>query len=113
MTYTDVVDGMQIMDVTYIGLPPKGTPPTFDIVKHVDCEPYEAIEMRTGERKTYTHYVYSVARLEWDAHEGWWQFRSVGTRWLEAKPTEAVVNMILKFCEDKAKELVYEDGGGD
>jgi len=113
MEYTGVVDGLQIRDVTYVGLPPTGTPPKYDIVKHVDCEPYVAVDGRTGERKTYTHYVYSVGCLEWDAHNGWWQFRSVGTRWLEAKPTEAVVNMILKFCEDKAKELVYEDGGGD
>ncbi len=108
MEYTDIVDGFQIRDVTYIGLPPKDTSPRYDIVNHVDCEPYEAINVETGKRQTYTHYVYSVACLEWDRHEGWWRFRSVGTRWLEAKPSEAVVNMILKFCDDKAKELQYE-----
>lgn len=112
MTYTDIVDGFQIKDVTYIGLPPKDTPPQYDIVRHVDCEPYEAIDMKTGKRQIYTHYVYSVARLEWDAHNGWWQFRSIGTRWLEEsdqkRVTDAVVSMILKFCEEKAEELQDE-----
>ena len=107
--YTDIVDGYQIRDVTYIGLPPKDTPPTFDIVKHVDCEPFEAVNMETGKRQTYTHYTYSVAFLRWDAHEDWWRFEPVGTRWLEDKPSETVIDMVLKFCEKKAKELNEND----
>ena len=31
-------------------------------------------------------------------------------RWLEEKPSEAVVDMVLKFAEEKAKELEMEDG---
>ena len=109
MNYTGIVDGYQIRDVTYIGLPPKDTQPTFDIVKWEDCEPHRAINLETGEERTVTRYCYSVAFLEWDRHEGWWRFRSVGTRWLEAKPTDAVVNMVLTFCDVKAKELQYEE----
>ena len=108
MEYTDIVDGYQIRDVTYIGLPPKDTPTTFDIVKWFDCEPQKVRDLRTSKLKTMTRYCYSVAFLEWDRHEGWWRFRSVGTRWLEEKPTDAVVNMVLKFCDEKAKELQYE-----
>ena len=111
MTYTDIVDGYQIRDVTYIGLPPKDTPPTFDIVRWYDIEPRRAIDMMTGEEKTITRCCYSVAFLEWDRHEEWWQFRSVGTRWLEENPPETVVKMILEFCEEKAKEL--QDGSDD
>ena len=33
MNYTGRIDGFQIRDVTYIGLPPKSTPPQYDIVK--------------------------------------------------------------------------------
>lgn len=62
MNYTDIIDGYQIRDVTFIGLPPKDTSPRYDIVKHVDCEPYEAINLVTGKRQTYTHYVYTEAR---------------------------------------------------
>ena len=113
MTYTDIVDGYQISDVTYIGLPPKDTPPTFDVVRWYDCEPHRAIDMRTGEVKTVTRCCYSVAFLEWDRHEEWWRFRSVGTRWLEEsdqkRVTDAVVQMILKFCEEKAKEIVNDE----
>lgn len=109
MEYTGIIDGFQIRDVTYIGLPPKDTPIQYDIIKHVDCDPYEAINAATGKREMYSHYVFSVARLVWDRHEGWWQFRSIGTRWLTEAPSVAVVNMVLKFCDEKAKELQYED----
>lgn len=111
MNYTDIVNGYQIRDVTYIGLPPKDAPPKYDIVRWYDCEPHRAINMMTGEEMTVTRCCYSVAFLEWDRHEGWWRFHSVGTRWLEEldqkRVTDAVVNMVLKFCDDKAKELQY------
>ena len=107
MNYTDIIDGYQIRDVVYIGLPPTGTPPTYDVVKHVDCDPQEVVSLETGERETITRYCFSVAHIKWDAHERWWQFRSILTRWLEENPPETVVQMILKFCEEKAKELQY------
>ena len=109
MTYTDIVDGYQIRDVTYIGLPPKDTPPRYDIVRHVDCEPFEAVDLETGKRGTHTHYVYSVGVVEWNRHEEDWDFRSVGTRWLVEKPSEAVVDMVLAFCEEKGREIRDED----
>ena len=109
MTYTDRVDGFQIRDVTYLGLPPKDTPPTFDIVKWVQCEPYQARDFRTGERKTYTEYCYSVGSLVWDKHDGGFDFRSVGLRWLESLPNKDVVDMVLRFAHEKSKELLRED----
>ena len=33
------------------------------------------------------------------------QFRSVGLRLFEEKPSEAVMNMILNFCAEKEKEI--------
>ena len=45
MNYTGRIDGFQIRDVTYIGLPPQSTPPQYDIVKWVKADkPYEAID---------------------------------------------------------------------
>ena len=108
MTYTDIVDGYQICDVVYIGQPPRGTPPTYDIVKHVVCDPHEVISLETGKRQISTHYCFSVARVIWDAHEGWWKVHSVGTRLLDHYPPPAAVQMILDFCEEKAKELRHE-----
>lgn len=106
MNYTDRVDGFQIRDVTYIGLPPKDTPPEYDIVKWVLANPpYEAIDMRTGKPKIVTEYCYSVGRLIWNRKEPCFEFESIGLRWLEARPSEVIVDMVLKFAEEKTKEL--------
>ena len=109
MTYTPRTDGIQIADVTYIGKPPKDTPPKFDVVKWESSEPFEAIDIRTGKRETHTEYCYSLGCLEWDAREGCFDFKSVGTRWLEAKPSDKVVDMIMAFCREKGKELEKDD----
>lgn len=109
MTYTPRVDGIQIADVTYLGKPPKNTPLCFDVVKWEKSEPFEAIDIRTGKRETHTEYCYSLGCLEWDSREGCFDFKSVGTRWLEAKPSDRVVDMILTFCREKGKELEWDD----
>lgn len=114
MEYTDRVEGFQIRDVTYIGLPPAGTPPTFDIVKWVKHDPpiKDVTVLRNGEvltEQTVDESCYSVGFLEWDRHEKWFSFRSVGLRWLEEKPSDAVIQMILDFAEKKGKEISEED----
>lgn len=110
MNYTDRVEGFQICDPTYIGFPPKGTPPQYDIIKWVLANPpFKAIDMCTREFKIVTEYCYSVGRLVWNRKEPCFEFESVGLRWLEAKPSEAVVDMVLKFAEEKAKELEAEN----
>ena len=114
MNYTERIDGYQIRDVTYIGMPPKDAPIEYDIVKWAKPDkPYEALSWDTKKnemtKKLITEYCYSVGRLVWDKHESCFGFESVGLRWLEAKPSEAVVDMILEFAEKKAKELEAED----
>ena len=111
MNYTERIEGYQIRDVTYIGLPPADTPPKYDIVKWVGVDPpYEALDMSTGKRKLVTEYCYTVGTLVWNKKEPCFEFQSCGLRWLEKKPSEAVVDMVLKFAEEKAKELEVEDG---
>lgn len=108
MNYTDRVDGYQIRDVVYLGKPPENAPPRFDIVKWEQAEPFEAYNIRTGKKETKTEYCYSVAFLEWDSHEPQFVLHSVGLRWLEERPSEAVIEMVLRFCEEKGKELERE-----
>ena len=110
--YTERLHGYQIRDVVYMGRPPKDAPVMFDIVKWYQCEPNEVMSMEMNSRGTYdmkkkivTEYCYSVAVLEWNAHESWFDFKSVGTRWLEEKPEEDVIDMIMKFCEEKQNDL--------
>lgn len=111
MDYTERVEGYQIRDVTYIGLPPAGTPPRYDVVKwDVADPPHEALDLISGKRKLVTEYCYTVGTLVWNKRELCFKFESCGLRWLENKPSEAVVDMVLKFAEEKAKELEMEDG---
>ena len=112
MNYTERIEGYQIRDVTYIGLPPADTPPKYDIVKWVVVvadPPYEALNITTGKREMVTEYCYTVGTLVWNKKEPCFEFESCGLRWLEEKPSEAVVDMVWKFAEEKAKELEAED----
>jgi len=109
MNYTDRVEGFQICDPTYIGLPPKGTPPQYDIVKWEQHSPIEAVDWETRKKKTITESCYVVGWLKWDSREGAFDFCSCGMRWLESAPSKAVVDMVLKFAEEKAKELEAKD----
>ena len=108
--YTERVDGFQICDVCYIGLPPKDTQPKYDVVKWAVADPpYEALDWNTGKRTTVTEYCYTVGTLEWGRGEQCFEFHSCGMRWLEAKPSEAVIDMVLDFAEKKGKELEKQD----
>ena len=115
-TYTDRVDGFQIRDVCYLCDPPKDAPIQYDVVKWVqEKEPHFGTVLHRDENgKWYSteewceEYCYTVGTLEWDAHEPWFVFKSCGLRWLEAKPSEAVIDMVLQFCEEKEKELDRE-----
>ena len=107
MEYTPRVNGFQIQDVTYIGKPPEDAPTKFAVVKWVKADPpFEAID-RNGKRKTVYEYCYVVGNLVWDDHEPGFDFESVGLRWLECRPDQEVVDMIMNFAHDKAMEL-YE-----
>ena len=109
MYHTDRVDGFQISDVHYWGLPPKDTPPRYDVILWYEHDPWDVTDARTGEKKTVTESCYVVAFLEWNPREPGFEFRSVGLRWLEAAPTNRVIKMILDFCEAKEKELLGDE----
>lgn len=115
--YTERVDGFQIRDVVYFGLPPADAPIQFDVVKwfpeknpHVGTVYHSNPDGSwTAKEELISEHCCSVGFLEWDPHEPQFVFRSVGLRWLEEKPSEAVIDMILKFCEEKEKELYEND----
>ena len=114
--FPDPIDGIKIERVTYFpGCAPANADSErrFAISKTVHCEPYEATDMRTHEKKIYTTNSYVIANLEWNEKEGDFDFESVGMRWLEAAPSKEVCDMILRFCNKMAKEYEEEDGYGD
>ena len=106
MNYTDRIDGFQICDPSYVpGFEPKCTTPVYDIVKWYTHEPLEVYDMLTREKKTVTESCYVVARLGYDTHEPCFDFESIGLRWLEAHPTQAIIDAITEFAEKKADEI--------
>lgn len=106
MEYTPRVDGFQIRDVEYIGRHPKDSPIQYDIVKWEKLEePMEVIDHYTGKKKMIDEYCYTVALVDWVADESWFELRGIGLRLLESRLTEAATDMILDFCDEKAKEL--------
>lgn len=110
--FPEPVDDIKIERVTYF---PGCEPPNVDterrfaISKTKSCKPYEATDMRTGEKKIYNTNTYVIANLEWNEKEEDFDFESVGLRWLEAAPSKEVCDMILKFCNKMTKEYEEED----
>ena len=110
--FPDPVDGIKIERITYLpGCEPANadTERRFAISKTESCKPYEATDMRTGEKKIHTTNTYVIANLEWNEKECDFDFESVGTRWLEAAPSKEVCDMILKFCDKMAAEYEEKD----
>jgi len=106
MNYTERIDGFQICDPTYLGPPPKDAPLQYDVVKWEQHAPIEALEWKTGKRIMMTESCYVVGWLKWDSHEGSFDFYSCGLRWLEARPTDAVIDMVLKFAEERTEKIL-------
>ena len=114
--YTERVEGFQIRDIIYFGKRPIDAPIRFDIVKwYQEKKPYigtvyystDSGEFVAKEELRMEH-CYSVGTLEWNSREPQFEFESVGLRWLEEKPSDAVIDMILNFCREMGKELEEE-----
>lgn len=99
--YTPIVENIQIRDIMNLfnlNEYPEN-PKRFDIVKWVECDPFETLDYKTSEKKISDKYCYSIGTLEWNPHEPCFEFKSIGLRWLEANPSKKVINMILGFCK--------------
>lgn len=112
--YTDRADDFQITDVTYFGRPPKDTQPEFAIVKWYRHDPpLKNVTVIRDDQVLLNQTVYEsnivVAFLRWKKSEEEFYLESVGMRWLEKRPTEAVVQMVLDFAEKKGKEIREEE----
>lgn len=100
--YTDIWNGFQFRQPTYFD--GHFEPYKFDLVKWEEHEPYEVIDWYTGEKKMSTKNCFSIGQLIWDAKEEWFDFESVGTRYLEHR-IDGLEEWILEFCEMMEKEL--------
>ena len=95
--YTPIVEGFQIRDITYLSddknYEKNSYPTEFDIVKWNNDNSVKS--------------CYSVGYLKWNPREPCFEFQSIGLRWIEAKPSEKVCDMILFFC--KMMEIVLDN----
>lgn len=95
--YTPIVEGFQIRDITYLSddknYEKNFYPTEFDIVK--------------WNKDNSVKSCYSVGYLKWNPREPCFEFQSIGLRWIEAKPSEKVCDMILLFC--KMMEIVLDN----
>lgn len=102
MDYTPILDNIQIRDMVYLYIEDeeknkeknKNNPPKeFDVVQWHEINSIETNNMTTKK------YCYSLGKLIWDDKEECFDFKSCGLRWLEAKPSERAIDMIIGFCE--------------
>ena len=100
--YTDEWDGFQFRAPTY--LDGHFEPYKFDLVKWVDCDPYETTDAYTGKKIIRKRYCFSIGFVIWDKREQGFKFESVGTRLFEYW-SDGLDKFILQFCEMMEKEL--------
>lgn len=82
----------------------------YDLVKWHYFEPREVIDGITGERKIITQACYSIGFLTWNEDELWFDFESVGTRYLEDR-IDGLEEWIIQFCKRIYKEKTGNEYG--
>lgn len=85
-------------------------PKQWDVVKW--CKREKAVrvfDIGLGEYKMSDTYCFSVAHIEWNEKEPCWEFRSVGTRFLEYYE-EGLCEFVYKWTELADLTRRFEDG---
>lgn len=105
--YTERWNGFQFRTPVYID--GRHNPHRFDLVKWVQRdEPIEVIDLPTGDRRLSTEYCYTVAWLNWNPKDEYFDFESCGTRYLRDR-VDGLEEWILEFCDRMEKVLGEED----
>lgn len=104
--YTDVWNGFQFRAPVY--LDGHFEPHKFDLVKWEEHEPYEVIDLHTGEKKMSDRHCFTVCTVIWDAKEHGFKFHSCGLRYLEHR-IDGLEKFIFDFCNMMEKELEEDD----
>ena len=105
--YTERWKGFQFRAPVY--LDGRHDPYKFDLVKWEQHEPYEVIDLETGEKKWSTENCFTIAWLKWNPKECYFKFDSCGTRYLEHR-IDGLEEWILEFCDMMEKVLGdYDD----
>lgn len=104
--YTDEWKGFQLREPQY--LDGHFEPYKFDLVKWVDHEPYEYLDLKTGEKKMLSRHCFSIGQLIWNPKEPCFEFKSCGLRYLEYRE-DGLEEWLLKWCAWKEFEYICEE----
>ena len=103
-------DGIEIRWPTY--LDPNHDPTKerkFDIVKWESHSPRLVFDARQCKHVPAKESCYSIATLEWNEKDKWFDTTTVGTRLLETELTPAAREMLSQFITQMAERFAKED----
>ncbi len=106
IVYTEEWNGFQFRAPSYID--GHHNPYEFDLVKYVETEPIEVIDLYDGKKKISTKHCFTIGSLKWDKEEGSFDFESCGLRYLEHR-IDGLEKFILDFCETMKCRLLEEE----
>lgn len=106
LTYTEEWNGFQFRSPLYLDGHIERY--EFDLIKYVDHEPMEAINLDTGKVEKYTRHCFSIGTVIWDKKNESFEFKSCGLRYLEHR-IDGLENFILEFCDTMKVLLVEEE----
>ena len=86
----------------------------YDVVKWCKRDkPIEVLNLATGKKEMSDKFCYSIAHIWYNKKEPCWEFKSIGTRFLEDY-TDGLSEFILKFIELlDVRTRLEEDGEYD
>ena len=111
MKYTEPIEDFFVEDLTFLREPPLRSMPLRFAVSKMERHnpPIKLTDFRTGELRELQYTSFVVGEFVYNAHEGCFDFESVGTRWLEAHPSAAVEDMALQFINKVENWIIDED----
>jgi hypothetical protein len=106
--YTEKWNGFQFRSPAFLGKASKEAKDWYDLVKWMKHD--EQMRVYDTDKKKYViekEYCFSIGELKWNEHEGWFDFISCGTRFLEHYHkglSEWIVEFTKKLYDEKYKD---------
>jgi hypothetical protein len=106
--YTEKWNGFQFRSPAFLGKPPKEAKDWYDLVKWMDYgEPMRIYDVDKQEYTIQKEHCFSVGELKWDENEDWFNFESVGTRFLQYYQeglSEWIMEFVSRMYDEKYKD---------
>ena len=84
-------------------------PNVYALVKWQEHEPYEVIDLDTGNKRMSTRNCFVIGSLIWDKKEPGFDFESCGLRYLEER-VDGLEEFILNFAKQEYEKRISKEG---